>query len=231
MNKYPIWKYAIIAVALVVSAIYAAPNLFGEVPVVQVSGARASVKVDDAMRSDLEAAIKGAGVALAGVDAAEGQATFRVADTDAQIKARDVIAQKVPAGYVVALNLQANTPRWLQALGAKPMYLGLDLRGGVHFLLQVDMKAAANKSVERYVGDIRSMLRDKKVYYSGLAREGDRVVLRFREPDQRAAALKLIEKEMPDLGIREQAAGDEAAIIATIKPEVVKKEQIGRAHV
>ena len=225
MNKYPIWKYAIIAVALVVSAIYAAPNLFGEVPVVQVSGARASVKVDDAMRSDLEAAIKGAGVALAGVDAAEGQATFRVADTDAQIKARDVIAQKVPAGYVVALNLQANTPRWLQALGAKPMYLGLDLRGGVHFLLQVDMKAAANKSVERYVGDIRSMLRDKKVYYSGLAREGDRVVLRFREPDQRAAALKLIEKEMPDLGIREQAAGDEAAIIATIKPEVVKKEQ------
>ena len=225
MNKYPIWKYAIIAVALVVSAIYAAPNLFGEVPVVQVSGARASVKVDDAMRSDLEAAIKGAGVALAGVDAAEGQATFRVADTDAQIKARDVIAQKVPAGYVVALNLQANTPRWLQALGAKPMYLGLDLRGGVHFLLQVDMKAAANKSVERYVGDIRSMLRDKKVYYSGLAREGDRVVLRFREPDQRAAALKLIEKEMPDLTIREQAAGDEAAIIATIKPEVVKKEQ------
>ena len=225
MNKYPIWKYAIIAVALVVSAIYAAPNLFGEVPVVQVSGARASVKVDDAMRSDLEAAIKGAGVALAGVDAAEGQATFRVADTDAQIKARDVIAQKVPAGYVVALNLQANTPRWLQALGAKPMYLGLDLRGGVHFLLQVDMKAAANKSVERYVGDIRSMLRDRKVYYSGLAREGDRVVLRFREPDQRAAALKLIEKEMPDLAIREQAAGDEAAIIATIKPEVVKKEQ------
>ena len=171
MNKYPIWKYAIIAVALVVSAIYAAPNLFGEVPVVQVSGARAPVKVDDAMRSDLEAAIKGAGVALAGVDAAEGQATFRVADTDAQIKARDVIAQKVPAGYVVALNLQANTPRWLQALGAKPMYLGLDLRGGVHFLLQVDMKAAANKSVERYVGDIRSMLRDRKVYYSGLARE------------------------------------------------------------
>jgi len=125
----------------------------------------------------------------------------------------------------VALNLQANTPRWLQALGAKPMYLGLDLRGGVHFLLQVDMKAAANKSVERYVGDIRSMLRDRKVYYSGLAREGDRVVLRFREPDQRAAALKLIEKEMPDLTIREQSAGDEAAIIATIKPEIVKKEQ------
>jgi preprotein translocase subunit SecD len=105
------------------------------------------------------------------------------------------------------------------------MYLGLDLRGGVHFLLQVDMKAAANKSVERYLGDIRSLLRDKKVYYSGLAREGDRVVMRFREADQRAAALKLIGKDMPDLTLREQAAGEEATIYATIKPEVVKKEQ------
>ncbi len=225
MNKYPAWKYVLIAVALVVSIIYASPNLFGEVPVVQVSGARASVKVEEPMRGELEAAIKGAGLALAGVDAQEGQATFRFPDTDTQIKARDLIQSKVPPGYVVALNLQSSTPSWLQALGAKPMYLGLDLRGGVHFLLQVDMKAAANKSVERYLGDIRSILRDKKVYYSGLAREGERVVVRFREADQRAAALKLVEKEMPDLAIREQAAGDEIAIVATIKPEVVKREQ------
>ncbi len=225
MNKYPIWKYVVIAVALVVSLVYAAPNLFGEVPVVQVSGARTATKVDDAMRADLEAAVKGAGIALAGVEVAEGHVSFRFADTDTQIKARDIIQPKVPAGYVVALNLQPATPHWLQALGSKPMYLGLDLRGGVHFLLQVDMKAAANKSVERYVGDIRSLLREKKVYYTGLAREGERVVVRFREADQRAAALKLIEKEMPDLTIREQAAGEEASIVASIKPEVVKKEQ------
>ncbi|HEX4943057.1 MAG TPA: protein translocase subunit SecD, partial [Usitatibacteraceae bacterium] len=177
------------------------------------------------MRTGIEAAIKGAGIALAGVDDSEGQATFRFADTDTQIKARDIIQSKVPPGYVVALNLQSSTPGWLQALGAKPMYLGLDLRGGVHFLLQVDMKAAASKSVERYVGDVRSLLRDKKIYYSGLAREGDRVVVRFRERDQRLEAQKLIEKEMPDLAIREQDAGEEAAIVATIKPEVVKKEQ------
>ncbi|MCM2329570.1 MAG: protein translocase subunit SecD, partial [Lysobacter sp.] len=225
MNKYPVWKYVLIAVALVVGIIYASPNLFGEVPVVQVSGARASVKVEGPMRGELEAAIKGAGLALSGVDAQDGQATFRFPDTDTQIKARDLIQSKVPPGYVVALNLQSSTPRWLQALGAKPMYLGLDLRGGVHFLLQVDMKAAANKSVERYLGDIRSLLRDKKIYYSGLAREGERVVVRFREADQRAAALKLVEKEMPDLAIREQAAGEEIAIVATIKPEVVKREQ------
>ena len=225
MNKYPIWKYVIIAIALVVSIVYATPNLFGEVPVVQVSGARASVKVEAALQSELEAAIKAAGIPIAGVEAADGQANFRFVDTDTQIKARDIIQAKVPAGYVVALNLQSATPKWLQALGAKPMYLGLDLRGGVHFLLQVDMKAAANKSVERYLGDVRGLLRDKKIYYSGLAREGDRVVIRFRESDQRVAAQKLIEKEMPDLALREQPAGEEASIVATIKPEVVKKEQ------
>jgi preprotein translocase subunit SecD len=225
MNKYPIWKYVLIAVAMVVSIIYAAPNLFGEVPVVQVSGARASIKVEADLVSSLESAIKGAGVAIAAVDAVDGQANFRFADTDTQIKARDVIQAKVPPGYVVALNLQPATPKWLQALGAKPMYLGLDLRGGVHFLLQVDMKAAANKSVERYVGDVRSLLRDKKVYYAGLAREGERVVVRFREGDQRAAALKLIQKDMPDLAIREQEGSGESVLIATIKPEVVKKEQ------
>ena len=225
MNKYPVWKYVLIVLALVVSAIYAAPNLFGEVPVVQVSGARASNKVDAVLQSSLEQAVKGAGIAIAGVESADGQATFRFADTDTQIKARDALASKVPPGYVVALNLQSNTPKWLQALGAKPMYLGLDLRGGVHFLLQVDMKAAANKSVERYVGDIRSLLRDKKVYYSGLTREGDRIILRFREADQRAAALALVGKEMPDLLIRGDGDGPEAPLVATIKAEVVKKEQ------
>jgi preprotein translocase subunit SecD len=225
MNKYPIWKYAIIAVALLVSIIFAAPNLFPEVPVVQVSGARSSVKVEADLQGVIESAIKAAGIPLAGVDAADGQANFRFADTDTQIKARDVIQSKVPPGYVVALNLQSATPKWLQALGAKPMYLGLDLRGGVHFLLQVDMKAAANKSVERYLSDARSLLRDKKIYYSGLAREGDRIVIRFRERDQRAAAQKLIEKEIPDLAIREQESGEESSLVATIKPEVVKKEQ------
>jgi len=225
MNKYPIWKYVLIGAALLVSIIYAAPNLFGEVPVVQVSGARASVKVEADLVATLESAVKGAGVAIAGVEATEGQASFRFASTDIQIKARDIIQAKVPPGYVVALNLQPAAPKWLQALGAKPMYLGLDLRGGVHFLLQVDMKAAANKSVERYVSDVRSMLREKKIYYAGLAREGDRVVVRFREADQRAAALKLMQKDMPDLAIREQESGGESSLIATIKPEVVKKEQ------
>jgi len=221
MNRYPAWKYAIIAIAIVVSLIYAAPNLFGEVPAVQISGARSSVKVDSALKSGIDAALKAANIAVMGEDQDEAALRYRFADTDTQLHARDVIQQKAGQGYVVALNLVPNSPHFLQALGAKPMYLGLDLRGGVHFLLQVDMKAAANKSIERYVGDARSLLREKKIYYSGLAREGDRIVIRFSEAEQRAAALRAMGEAMPDLAVREQ----DTALIATIKPEVVKRDQ------
>ncbi|HEX4782480.1 MAG TPA: protein translocase subunit SecD [Usitatibacter sp.] len=221
MNKYPIWKYVLIVVAVVVSAIYASPNLFGEVPAVQVSPQRATVKVDDALRKSLEAALTEAKVAFINVEQTDEALRFRFADTDAQLKARDLIQAKAGTGYVVALNLVANSPHGLQALGAKPMYLGLDLRGGVHFLLQVDMKAAATKSADRYLGDARGLLRDKKIYYSGIAREGDRITVRFNEADQRTAAFKALTEGMPDLTVREQ--GD--AIVASIKPEVVKREQ------
>ena len=226
MNKYPLWKYAIIAIAIVVSALYAAPNLFGEVPAVQVAGARASAKVDAAMRTKLEDALKAAGVPLTAVEQEGDALRFLVPDPDTQLKARDVIQKNVGQGYVVALNLVPNSPHWLQAIGSKPMYLGLDLRGGVHFLLQVDMAAAKKKFVERYLSDIRSNLRDKKIYYSGLAREGeDRIVVRFREADQKTAAARLLAEQMPDLLVREQDIGGESALVATIKPEVVKRDQ------
>jgi len=221
MNRYPVWKYVIIALAILVSMTYAVPNLFGEVPAVQVSPQRATVKIDEALRKSLEEALKAANIPVADADQTNEALRFRFADTDTQLKARDLIQEKAGPAYVVALNLVANTPHWLQALGAKPMYLGLDLRGGVHFLLQVDMKAAATKSAERYLGDARSLLRDKKIYYSGLSREGDRITIRFNEADQRAAALKAINEAMPDLNIREDAE----AVTATIKPEVVKREQ------
>jgi preprotein translocase subunit SecD len=225
MNRYPAWKYILIGLALLASIIYTAPNLFGEVPAVQVSGARATVKVDAALQKTLEEALKAANVPILGSDLSETNVRFRFADTDAQLKGRDVIQGKTGPGYVVALNLVPNSPGWLQALGAKPMYLGLDLRGGVHFLLQVDMKAAANKAVERYLTDARGLMRDRKIYYSGLARDNDRIVIRFREPEQRAAALKALADQMPDLAVREQDVGGETAIVAQIKPEVVKRDQ------
>ena len=226
MNRYPIWKYAIIAIAVVVSLIYAAPNLFGEIPAVQVAGKRTTIRVDEALRDKIEAALKAANVAPTGAELSDGKLSLRFPDTDAQLKARDVARTAVDANlYGVALNLVPNTPRWLQALGAKPMYLGLDLRGGVHFLLQVDMKSAANKAVERYAADIRSLLRDRKIYYSGLNREGERIVVRFREAAQQSAALKAITDQLPDLVVREQGAGGEGELVASIKPEVVKANQ------
>jgi preprotein translocase subunit SecD len=226
MNKYPMWKYAIIAIAILVSALYAAPNLFGEVPAVQVAGARAAVKVDAALRTKLEEALKGANVGVTEVEQEGDALRFRVADTDTQLRARDVLQKNVDKNYVVALNLVPNSPHWMQAIGSKPMYLGLDLRGGVHFLLQVDMVAAKKKFVERYLSDVRSNLRDKKIYYSGLAREGeDRIVIRFREADQKAAAARMLAEQMPDLLVREQDMGGESALVATIKPEVVKRDQ------
>ena len=225
MNRYPLWKYLVIAAAIIVSLLYTLPNLFGEVPAVQVTGARSTVKVDDAMRVALDADLKAANIPVTGTDFNEGVLRFRFPDTDTQLKARDVIQAKAPPpGYIVALNLVPNSPSWLQAIGAKPMYLGLDLRGGVHFLLQVDMRAAANKSVERYLGDIRSLLREKKIYYSGLTREGERITVRFREPAQRAAALKAI-GELSDLAVRETEAGGEGVLVASLKPEVVKRDQ------
>jgi preprotein translocase subunit SecD len=229
MNRYPLWKYIVIGIAILVSALYAAPNLFGEVPAVQVSGARASVKVDAGVRTNLENALKAANVPVLGVDLEEKDNILRLrfADTDTQIRARDLIQSKFePAqGYVVALNLVPNSPHWLQAIGAKPMYLGLDLRGGVHFLLQVNMDAARTKFTERILSETRTLLRDKKIYYSGLSREGDRIIVRFREAEQRAPALKVMsDQQSAELTIRERDTGAESIIEGQIKPEVVKKE-------
>ncbi|HEY2628200.1 MAG TPA: protein translocase subunit SecD, partial [Usitatibacter sp.] len=221
MNKYPIWKYVLIALAILVSITYAVPNIFGEVPAVQVSPQRATVKVDDELRKNLEEALKGANLSATDVEQTSDALRFRFADTDSQLKARDVFQAKVGQSYVVALNLVANTPHWLQSLGAKPMYLGLDLRGGVHFLLQVDMKAAANKSAERYLGDARTQLREKKIYYSSIARDGGRITINFNEAEQRAAGLKAMTDLTPDMNVKEE--GD--AVVATIKPEVVKRDQ------
>ena len=227
MNRYPLWKYIVIAIALVVALVYAAPNFFGEVPAVQVSGKRSSAQVDEAMRQSLADALKAANVPATKIEGTPDAVRFHFDTTDAQLKARDVLEGKIDKNsYVAALNLVPNAPTWLQAIGAKPMYLGLDLRGGVHFLLQVDMKSAQRKAVDRYVGDIRALLRDKKIYYSHLGREGDdRVVVGFQEAAQEQAALREINANMSDLTLREQSVGTGTQIVAQVKPEVLKANQ------
>ncbi len=152
---------------------------------------------------------------------------MRFADLETQLKAKDVLQAKLGANYIVALNLLSASPQWLAAIGAKPMYLGLDLRGGVHFLLQVDMKAALDKAGDRYTTDVRSLLREKKVQYSGVAREGPNVVVRFRDEAERTRARSEIEKAFPDLLLRDGDAGGELRLVGGLKPEAQKRIQDG----
>ena len=226
MNRYPLWKYIVIAVALLVGALYALPNLFPEVPAVQVSSAK--VKVDAALLGTIEETLKAANIPFRGATLDATGIKVRFADPDTQIRAKDALAAKLGDAYIVALNLLSASPQWLTAIGAVPMYLGLDLRGGVHFLLQVDMKAALDKAADRYSTDLRSLMRGEKVQYAGIAREGANVVLRFRDEAERTKARLAIEKNYPDLLVREaEATGGDLRLIAGLKPEAQKRIQDG----
>jgi len=228
MNRYPLWKYIVIAVALAVGVVYTIPNFFPEVPAVQVSSSKANVKIDTALLSQVEDALKAAGIPYRGAALDATGIKVRFADTDTQLKAKDALQAKVGDNYIVALNLLSASPQWLTAIRALPMYLGLDLRGGVHFLLQVDMKAALDKAADRYTTDIRSLLREKKVQYAGVAREGAAVVARFRDDAERTRARGEIEKAFPDLLLREaDATGGELRLVGTLKPEAQKRIQDG----
>jgi|OpeIllAssembly_1097287.scaffolds.fasta_scaffold09726_2 preprotein translocase subunit SecD len=228
MNRYPLWKYLVIGVALLIGFVYTLPNLFPEVPAVQVSTSKATVKIDNALLAQVEAALAAAKVPYRGAALDATGVKVRLPDTDTQIKARDTLQAALGENYIVALNLLSASPQWLSAIGALPMYLGLDLRGGVHFLLQVDMKAALDKAADRYTTDIRSLLREKKTQYSGVGREGNNVVVRFRDDAERNRARAEIDKAFPDLALREaDAAGGELRLIAALKPEAQKRIQDG----
>jgi preprotein translocase subunit SecD len=227
MNRYPLWKYVIIAVAFVVGIVYMVPNFFPEVPAVQVSSSKAGIKIDAALQATVEDTLKAASIPFRGDALDPTGVKVRFTDLDTQLKAKDVLQDKLGANYIVALNLLSDSPQWLTAIGAKPMYLGLDLRGGVHFLLQVDMKAALDKAGDRYTTDIRSLLREKKVQYSGVAREGSNVVVRFRDDAERVKARSEIEKAFPDLVLRDADTSGELRLVSGLKPEAQKRIQDG----
>jgi len=225
MNRYPLWKYIVIAVALVAGFLYTLPNFFPEVPAVQVSSARG--KIDATSLGAVEDALKAANIPVRGIALDSTGIKVRLSDTDTQLKAKDLLQAKLGENYIVALNLLSSSPQWLAAIGALPMYLGLDLRGGVHFLLQVDMKAALDKVADRYTTDLRSLLRNEKVVYAGVAREGNNVVVRFRDDSERNKARILIEKNFADLLVREADSGGELRLLASLKPEAQKRFQDG----
>jgi len=225
VNRYSLWQYILIAVTLVAGLLYTVPNFYGEVPAVQVQPQRATLKSDSALMGRVEDILKKGGIAPAGVflDAASVKARF--SDTDTQLKAKDLLQSQLGEDYVVALNLLSNSPRWLASVGALPMYLGLDLRGGVHFLLQVDMKAAIAKKLEATLNDVRSNLREKRIQYTGVAREGQAIVVRFRESSMREKGLQELSRSLPDLELKTVDDGGEFRIIATLKPEAQKRTQ------
>jgi preprotein translocase subunit SecD len=219
MNRYPLWKYIVIAIALVFGIIYMVPNFFPDVPAVQVSSSKSAVKVDTALLATIEDALKSANIAYRGAELDPVGIKVRLPDLDTQVRAKDVIAQKLGDNYIVALNLLSSSPSWLTSIGALPMYLGLDLRGGVYFLLQVDMKGALDKAADRYTTDIRSLMREKKVLYSGVGREGSNVVLRFKDAAERTRARNEIVNAFADLDVKEQDAGSgELRLVAGLKP-------------
>ncbi len=230
MNRYPVWKYAVILIALVVGFVYALPNFFGESPAVQVSAAKPLVKVDTGTLAQVEAALKAANIAADLVTLEGNSIKVRLTDTDAQLKAKDAIQKAlVPdatnPGYVVALNLLSRSPAWLSGLHASPMYLGLDLRGGVHFMLQVDMQAALTKRAESLSGDVRTSLREKNIRHSGISRNAQTLEVRFRDVATLEAAKAVFQDQFADLQTVDAADGAEFKLTASIKPEAARRIQ------
>ena len=230
MNRYPVWKYAILVIVLLVGALYTLPNFFGEAPAVQVSSAKATIKVDTAVQQRVEEALKAAGVTpdFVALEGNSGRARFDTPDT--QLKAKDAIQKAlVPdandPSYIVALNLVSRSPLWLKALHANPMYLGLDLRGGVHFMLQVDMQAALTKKAESYAGDIRTALRDKNIRHGGISRDGQSIDIKVRDEATATAARNLIADQFADLQVTTTPEGTEFKLRASIKPEATRRVQ------
>ena len=230
MNRYPVWKYAIIVIALLVGAIYTLPNFFGEAPAVQVSSGKATVKVDGTTQARVEQALAAAGIKPEAITLDPNSVKVRLESGDMQLKAKDAIQKAlVPdpgdPSYVVALNLLAKSPKWLSALRAAPMYLGLDLRGGVHFMLQVDMQAALTKKAESFAGDLRGILREKSVRHAGISRNAQTIEVRFRDTETLAAAKTVIADQFPDLQTVDAVEGTDYKLTGTIKPEAARRVQ------
>ena len=227
MNRYPLWKYIVIVVALLIGVIYTTPNFFGESPAVQVSSQKATIKVDENTYERVQTALKEANITPNGIFFEQGaqQATLRVrfdpTQAELQLQAKEVIERLLnpepsDPSYVVALNLVPNTPEWLLNLHALPMYLGLDLRGGVHFLLEVDMEAAINKRAEAIATDLRTQFREERIRQSGITRNGTSLEIAFRSEEERAKARDLLRNTHTDLTLTDRDDGQTYRLVATM---------------
>jgi preprotein translocase subunit SecD len=234
MNRYPLWKYLVIVAALLIGGLYSLPNFYGEAPAVQVSAAKPTIKVDLATQSRVEKILTEANINNTGVffevAGNVGSIKIRFNNTDIQLRARDLLQQKLnidqnDPNFTVALNLLSNTPGWLSALNALPMPLGLDLRGGVYFLLQVDMKGAVQKKVTSLATDIRSQLRDKNIRHQGIERGADFISINFGSTADADAARTILMSSQPELIWLVKPTGLSPKLIGEFKPTALKEIQ------
>ncbi|MFM1869992.1 MAG: hypothetical protein RLY99_736 [Pseudomonadota bacterium] len=234
MNRYPLWKYLVIAVALLIGAIYTLPNFFGEAPAVQVSAGKVTVKIDLGTQERITQILSNAQIQPKGIQferiGANGTIKIRLDSTDNQLKVKDTLQKALnpdsnDPSYVIALNLISNTPAWLGSMGAMPMYLGLDLRGGVHFLLQVDMRGALQKKIESLSADARSQLREKSIRHSGVERQNDSIIIKFAKEDEALAARLLLNKNIPNLDFNTQKSADGFKLVGEFKASAIKEVQ------
>ena len=234
MNRYPLWKYALIVIALLFGGLYTAPNFFGESYAVQISSAKSTLKIDSTVRDRVEQILKEGGVPQTGMfyenNGLQGTVKARFKDSDTQFKAKAIIEKALNPDptdptYTIAFNLLPNTPNWLQSIGALPMYRGLDLRGGVHFLMQVDTKAVINKRLVGLQASLRTVLRDKEVRHAGIARDGDVITVKFRDAETRSKARQVITSQVNDVVLVDSAPNADNADLSlkvSLKPESLK---------
>ncbi|MEO8331651.1 MAG: protein translocase subunit SecD, partial [Gallionella sp.] len=225
MNQYPVWKYLLILGILLVGLIYTLPNFYGESPAVQVSPLRSNLKADAALLGRVGNILKAASLDTELIELDGNSVKARFADTDMQLKAKDILQAQLGEDYVAALNLLSRSPHWLTKLNALPMYLGLDLRGGVHFLMQVDMNAALNKALEAATGDMRSALREQNIAYSGISRDGKVLTVKFRDIEARSRGEAEIKQRFSEYTLVDVDQGGEYRLQITLKPEAEKRIQ------
>lgn len=234
MNRYHLWKYTLIAFALLFGVLYTLPNFFGESPAVQIASAKSTVKVTSDLMPQVEQILQQGNLKPDGVffeaNGTQGSVRARFPDTDTQFKAKTLLENKLNTDptdptYSVAFNLLPNTPLWLQSLHAFPMYLGLDLRGGVHFLMQVDIKALLNKRLQGVLSGARGILRDKNIRHAGITRAGDQIEISFRDDATRSKAKEVLAGELPDVTLIDGGDASNLKLIVALKPEALKAAQ------
>jgi preprotein translocase subunit SecD len=223
INTNPLWRYLLILAVIITAFIYAAPNMYGEIPAVQVMGTE-SVIVDDPAMQTAQNALKQANINYLDVSFHDQRLLFRFPSTDVQLQAKDVLQQALGDQYLVALNLSSSTPDWLKSIGAMPMRLGLDLRGGVHFLMQVDVDSVMQQRIEGDLRGIGQALRDEHIRYSGISRkENNQIILQFKTEDLAKQSMDYVSRRYIEFAWDIKQTGDQYYLTGTLTPSALFK--------